>query len=373
MHFVPYYPPDRVGGVGLFASQLHEGLLRRGVDSVVVTRGSSESREGVRRIATGRWGWFLGSLRCVAEAARCDVVHVQSGEALPVLLALRLWPGRKARTLATFHVGHRGLLAAEAPYQLCGRRFGGAGGWRLLARLHGIVDAVALRLADGTNAISRATALDLLGPERGEHMTLIYNPVAQASPADGEPASEVELFYAGVAGHRKRVLALPFVLQAVRRELPEARLRIAGFRWQDAPELDALFAELGLREAVECLGPLAPELLPPLYRAARLLVVPSAYEGLPYVILEALREGTPVVATRVSGHPEVIEDGVNGRLVPCDDPEAMAAACLELLRDPDRAGRLGEAGRRSVAERFDLERQLDAYLDYYRALAKGES
>ena len=68
--------------------------------------------------------------------------------------------------------------------------------------------------------------------------------------------------------------------------------------------------------------------------------------------------------------PEVIEDGVGGLLVPVDDPGAMAAACLRLLQDPDLAVALGDAGRRAVAERFDLDRQVDAYLHYYRALSK---
>ncbi|MGI9591234.1 MAG: glycosyltransferase family 4 protein, partial [Myxococcota bacterium] len=175
----------------------------------------------------------------------------------------------------------------------------------------------------------------------------------------------------GVASHRKRVLALPFVLRAVRHALPDARLRLAGFAWQDAPELAALCEELGVRDAVECIGAVPPEAMPRIYRAAQLLVVPSAYEGLPYVIVEALREGTAVVATRVSGHPEVLDDGVTGRLVPPDDPRALAQACVALLRDPEARARLGQAGRRRVAEQFDPERQIDAYLDYYLALASG--
>ena len=80
MHFVPYYPPERLGGVGEFAAALHEGLLRRGCESTVVTsgRGSSDS---VQRIARTRLGWFLGTLRWTRRAAACDVVHCQSGEA----------------------------------------------------------------------------------------------------------------------------------------------------------------------------------------------------------------------------------------------------------------------------------------------------
>lgn len=369
LHFVPYYPPDRVGGVGQFADVLHRGLRRRGIASAVVTRGRGPAPDGVHRIAAGRVGWLLGMLRYARAAAACDVVHVQSGEALPILLALRLWPGRRARTLATFHVGHRGMAAAERPYRLEGRRFPGAGGASLRARLHGWADALALQLADASNAISRATARDLLGPGRGDAMPVLYNPLPPARDTGGDPAEPVELLYAGVASRRKRVLALPFVLRAVREAVPGARLRIAGFRWQDAPELAALCDELGVRDAVECLGPVPPDAMPRLHRAARLLVVPSAYEGLPYVIVEALREGTPVVATRVSGHPEVVEDGVNGRLVPVDQPRALADACVALLRDPDARARLGEAGRRTVAERFDAERQIDAYVHYYSSLA----
>lgn len=369
LHFVPYYPPERVGGVGHFAAVLHEGLRRRGLESAVVTRGRGPAAPGVHRIAASRWGWFIGTLRYARAAATCDVVHCQSGEALPVMLAVRLWPGRRARILATFHVGQRGLVAAERPYLLEGRRFGRGGGAALRARLHGWVDALALRLADASNAISRATARDLLGPGRGDAMPVLYNPLPPARDSAVAPAEPVELFYAGIASHRKRVPALAFVLRAVREQIPDARLRVAGFRWQDAPELAALCDEFGLRDAVECLGVLPPEALPRLHRAARLLVVPSAYEGLPYVIVEALREGTPVVATRVSGHPEVIEDGVSGRLVPPDDPRALAEACVELLRDSAARDRMGEAGRRRVAERFDAERQIDAYVDYYRALS----
>ena len=371
LHFVPYYPPERVGGVGQFAAVLHQGLRRRGIDSVVVTRGRGGEREGVHRIAASRLGWFLGTLRYARAAAHCDVVHCQSGEALPVMLAVRLWPGRSARILATFHVGHRGLARAERPYTLEGRRFGRRFGLSLRARLHGWIDALALRLADASNAISRATAQDLLGAEGGSAMPVLYNPLPPAADRAPETASPVELFYAGVASHRKRVLALPFVLRAVREELPGTRLRMAGFRWEEVPELRALFDEFGLAGAVECTGVLPPEELPRLHRAARVLVVPSAYEGLPYVIVEALREGTPVVATRVSGHPEVIDDGVNGRLVPPDDPRALAAACIALLRDPEACARMGEAGRRSVAERFDSERQIDAYVDYYRTLSEA--
>jgi glycosyltransferase involved in cell wall biosynthesis len=379
IHFVPYYPPERLGGVGEFAAALHEGLLRRGCGSTVVTSGR-RSGDSVQRIARTRLGWFLGTLRWARRAAACDVVHCQSGEALPVVLALRLMPRRRARILATFHVSNAGIHAAERTYRfegLEGCRFGRPLAARLpgalLALLHRLVDALIVRLADALNTISRATALDLLGPERGAAARVIYNGVAAATA--GEPHAAVapaELFYAGLASHRKRVNALPFILREVRREIPEARLRIAGFGLDEAPELRALFEDLELLAHVECLGRKTSAELPAYYRAAGVLVVPSAYEGLPYVILEAMQHGTPVVATRVSGHPEVIEDGRNGFLVDLDKPAALAARCVEILRDPELARRLAEAGRETIARRFGLERQVGEYLDYYEALAKGE-
>ena len=121
---------------------------------------------------------------------------------------------------------------------------------------------------------------------------------------------------------------------------------------------------------VECIGRVASIELAPFYRAAKVVVVPSAYEGLPYVILEAMRFGAPVVATRVSGNPEAIEDGVTGFLVPPDDPEALAARCVQILRDPALARRLAAAARERLAQRFDRDRQVDEYLEYYRALAR---
>lgn len=376
MHFAPYFPPQRIGGVGEFVALLHAGLLRRGHDSRVVSSGTDGS-ERVARIARTRLGWFLGCFLQAGRAARCDIVHCQSGESLAVLLGLALRPARRARSLVTFHVASRGLRAADAPYTLEGRRFATALPARmrgaLKAALLGLLDALALRLADAAVAVCRATAEELR-PGSGPPLPVVYNGIG--SPRDEAPAAPlapVELLYVGLPSQRKRVLTLPFVLRAVRRELPGARLRIAGFGPHEAPQLAQLCAELGVAQAVEYLGALPAARLPPVYRAARLLLVPSAYEGLPTVILEAMREGTPVVATRVSGHPEVIEDGVNGLLAPVDDPQTLAARCLELLRDPARAARLATSARETVARRFAAERCVDEYLDYYRALAKGET
>jgi glycosyltransferase involved in cell wall biosynthesis len=78
-------------------------------------------------------------------------------------------------------------------------------------------------------------------------------------------------------------------------------------------------------------------------------------DGIPNVLVEAMATGVPVVTTRVSGIPELVEDGVNGLLVPPDDPERLAAAVLRLHEDDALRSRLAAAGRKTVRERFDGE------------------
>jgi glycosyltransferase involved in cell wall biosynthesis len=73
---------------------------------------------------------------------------------------------------------------------------------------------------------------------------------------------------------------------------------------------------------------------------------------MPLVVLEAMEAGIPVAASRVSGIPEVVEDGETGWLVPAEDPEALALALAQVLAEPEEAARRGQAGRRRVEEHF---------------------
>ncbi|MBD3221276.1 glycosyltransferase [bacterium] len=99
--------------------------------------------------------------------------------------------------------------------------------------------------------------------------------------------------------------------------------------------------------------------VPALWRACRCAVLPSRAEGFGLAAAEAAACGLPVVATRTSSLPELVEDGRTGLLVAVDEPAALAAALGDLLRDPARCRTLGEAGRALVADRFDHQRTLD--------------
>jgi glycosyltransferase involved in cell wall biosynthesis len=116
--------------------------------------------------------------------------------------------------------------------------------------------------------------------------------------------------------------------------------------------------------------------MPELMAAADVFVLPSVEvpgsprEGLPVVIMEALASSCPVVTTAVSGNSEIVEDGVNGRLVPQHNPAALADAIVSVLQDPDRA-RLGENGRRIVEERFDLDRSVHNHAELFLRLIES--
>jgi glycosyltransferase involved in cell wall biosynthesis len=104
-----------------------------------------------------------------------------------------------------------------------------------------------------------------------------------------------------------------------------------------------------------------------LYAAADVVVVPSVWpEPLSRVFFEAMALGRPVVATAVGGSPEQVEDGVTGLLVPKRDPAALAGAVSDLLLDPERKKKMGEAARRRLATVFDEERLVTALLAVYR-------
>jgi glycosyltransferase involved in cell wall biosynthesis len=106
--------------------------------------------------------------------------------------------------------------------------------------------------------------------------------------------------------------------------------------------------------------------VPACMRAMDVVVHPSLTEAFCQTVVEALAAGAPLVTTNVAAAPEVVTDGVNGLLVPPADAPALAAAVMRLYRDSAAARRMADEGRRSVVERFTLERMVAGQLDTYR-------
>jgi glycosyltransferase involved in cell wall biosynthesis len=371
---VSYFPPDRIGGVGEVVAHLHRGLLAAGHDSVVVTTGTTRDDPRVYRIATTPLGFVTGIRKQFARVSEFDIVHCHQGDALLLALSMRL---RRVRTslLATYHVGHKEMAAAFRPYEIEGRIFGrGWKNWKyrhLIARIHHLTDRLMFKLADETSFIAFSSAVDVIGPERAASANIIYNALPDWDGAVTEPLPETtELLYVGTDRFRKRLHNLPFVLKKVRESIPDARLRLIGVDLDNSPDLKGLFQELGQLDSVVSEGRLLSHQIRPFYLASQVLVVPSAYEGLPMVILEAFQCGLPCVATCVGGHPEVIEERVNGFLVEKDQPDQMAQRCVEILRDPALRRRMSKAGRPLVADRFGVQRQAREYIALYERLCR---
>ena len=105
--------------------------------------------------------------------------------------------------------------------------------------------------------------------------------------------------------------------------------------------------------------------VPKVLSAVSISVLPSLSEGLSNVLLESMAAGVPVIATKVGGTPEVIEDGVSGLLVPPSDSEALARAMRSLIENPELARRYGQAGKQRIAEHFSLGRMVQQTEQHY--------
>jgi N-acetyl-alpha-D-glucosaminyl L-malate synthase BshA len=166
----------------------------------------------------------------------------------------------------------------------------------------------------------------------------------------------------------KRIQDLVNAMKIVVKQAPGARLVLVG----DGPErhmVEGLVERLDLKGSVLLTGYRSD--VPQLLRCGDVVVLCSETESSPLTLLEGMSCGLPVVATGVGGIPEIVEDGVNGLLVPPKHPEAIAEKILELNADGSLRARLGEAARRTVLERYTAERVVSQYEKVYEEIASG--
>ncbi|MGI4732825.1 MAG: glycosyltransferase [Janthinobacterium lividum] len=181
----------------------------------------------------------------------------------------------------------------------------------------------------------------------------------------GDDAAPVLLMIARFAeqkGHRLLLEALP----AIRAAVPGVVLLLAGDGPLTVPIARAI-AKAGLADTVRMLGP--REDVGDLLALADLLLLPSAFEGLPLVALEAMAAGLPVVATDVAGNAEVVEHGVTGALA-APDAAAFAATVIDLLRDRRGLATMGAAGRERQRAQFAAGRMIEETRAVHSAVRK---
>lgn len=196
---------------------------------------------------------------------------------------------------------------------------------------------------------------------------LIYNSIPIPSNLPINLSHGKNEFTIGTAARLTEQKGISYLIEAaslVHQMIPHVKFFIAG----DGELKDTIQAQIiqrGLTNIVFLIGqhPHIYEFLGQL----DLFVLPSLWEGLPTVVLESMAAGVPVIATNVPGTDELIEDGVDGWLVPPRDPQALAEKIIFALRSPHLRRQVSEAGRKK-AEQFSIDKIADQYIDLFQKL-----
>jgi glycosyltransferase involved in cell wall biosynthesis len=257
-----------------------------------------------------------------------------------------LWSGRPSAT--PYVVSIKGVLAEEARQE--------TGRWRWLlwglSRLERRNARRAPLVLTTSDYCRRAIARHYGVPE--ERIRLVPEGIDlgrwQRSAAETHVREGTSILCVARQYRRKHIADLLRAMALVCRSVPQARALVVG----DGPEhaaLRRLHAELNLGDSVRLLGEIPDdEEVVGLYRRADVFCLPSVQEGFGIVFLEAMAMGLPVVATTAAAIPEVVPQGKAGLLVPPGDVEALAAALVELLRDPARRAACAAFGQQHVRQ-----------------------
>ena len=347
---------------------LKRELERIGIPTVPITgtAGSLRLHALHTPVALAQMSAAAAQLHRAARAHRAELIHANSIRAGVVLAA-----GRPSRTAAVAHV--RDCLPPGAVSSAT---------LRLIARRASVVIANSDYTARSVRAVSPRASLQVVhnpvdvrrfDPARidrdraraalgaaGERRVLL-GVVAQLSPWKGQDTA-VEalglLAASGVDAHLLLIGSAKFVASATRFD---NEAYVAG--------LKARIAELQIGDRVSWLG--EREDVPELMRALDMLLLPSQEEPFGRALIEAMALGVPVLATEVGGPPEIIQDGVQGRLLAPGEPRAWADAVADISAHPDRAREMGRAGRLRVEQAFTPEHHAAAVMSVYeRALRR---
>jgi glycosyltransferase involved in cell wall biosynthesis len=375
-----------MGGPALHVAYLTAGLRDRGYDTTLVagTLARGEDSMGfvaeelgidvVRIEELGReispFRDLLATVRLarVIRRERPQILHTHTAKAGAVgrLAALLAGPARPPVIVHTFH-GHV-LRGYFGPIRT--RFFLALERW-LAAHTTALI-AVGPQVRDDLVALGVAPperfVVVRLGIELEERVRAQDDGRAETRRYLGLPADR---FVVGWVGRMTAVKRTDDVLDAfrlLREEGVDACLCLVG-DGPDRERLEQRASELGVIRDTLFLG--YQEDVAPYYAAFDALVLPSANEGTPVSVIEALAAEIPVVATRVGGVPDVVREGEEGFLVDAGDTEQLAERLERLARDPELRRRLGASGRGRVLSRYAVERLLDDVDRLYRELLRA--
>ncbi|MFF9159233.1 glycogen synthase [Streptomyces longwoodensis] len=380
------YPPDVYGGAGVHVEFLAREL-RPLVDLDVHCWGELTAREKAEGVLRHRpWSALDGA----NDALRTFSVDLSMAATLEGrdLVHSHTWYANLGGHLAKMLHGIPHVMTAHSLEPLRPWKAEQLGGGYTLSSW---AERTAVESADAVVAVSGAMRADILDcypdldPARVHVVhngidTALYRP-DHGTDALARIGVDPNRPYVLFVGRITRQKGVPHLLRAVRHLDPATQVVLCAGA-PDTPEIDRefreLFEELGrARDGVHWI----PRMLPrpeviQLLTHATVFVCPSVYEPLGIVNLEAMACGTPVVASRVGGIPEVVEDGGTGLLVDLDDAgeafeAALARALDEVTGDPERARRMGEAGRERAVDEFGWDAVARRTVGLYEEVLKA--
>lgn len=371
-----------MGGPALHVAYLSEGLAARGYDTTLVVGSLGEGegsmafvaeQRGARIVRLASMSREISPLRDLVALLKLvrllrtlqpDIVHTHTAKA-GAIGRIAAWAARGDRRPIVVHTFHGHVLRGYfGPVGTFAFRFFE----RLLARATTQLVAVSPEVRDDLVSLGIAPrekfAVIRLGIELDERT----NPDRTRRETRRQLGVPADRFVVGWVGRMTAVKRVPDVLEAfrlLRARGVDAALCLVG-DGPDREEIEEHASRLGVIRHTLFVG--YQDQVGSWYDAFDVLVLPSANEGTPVVAIEALAAGCPVVATRVGGVPDVVEDGVTGYLVEPRDTQALADRLEQLARDPELRSRLGEGGHESVRTRYAVERLVADTDELYRSL-----
>lgn len=350
------------GGGERHVADLVSRLLDHGVEVTLVAPPEGDLAElalaygipfhGIDLSAGLRPGRMTALRRAIVSSAP-DVVHAHGSRA--AFFTRLADPMAEQRVVYTFHGIHIDKAGSSARQTA------------LLKAERRLVEKTARFITVSASDEESGAELGILDPARTDVVHNGIDPISLPEPGAfrrefGLSAETPLVLHVGRFDTPKNHRTLLDAWLRVADERPDARLVLIG-----SGPLEGAIRErrraLHLEESVIIAAP-RPDITPA-YADADMFVLPSLWEGFPYVILEAMSAGLPIVATEVNGIPEAIESGRTGLLVPPSNHYALADALVGLLGDSGRCRELGAAARQVVTSRFTLEAMTTGTLATY--------
>jgi glycosyltransferase involved in cell wall biosynthesis len=203
-------------------------------------------------------------------------------------------------------------------------------------------------------------------PNLKRKSVVISNAVPVSDLSIGSTVKKYDILFVGRLTKAKGVDILIKAIKILKEKYQkEIKAAIVGEGYLEE-ELKELVKELGIGEGVEFLG--VRKDIEKLMKSTKLFVLPSRWEGLPLTILEAMSSGAGIIATKVGGIPEVIQNGKEGFLISPEDSETLAGTIAELLKDRELRAKLGINAYKKVKEKYSIEVYTQNILEFYKSI-----